>query len=229
VDGDLSAESTRLIIRGLALEKARLHLVVGSLAPQPAVVAPELITAEGFSFVTLLRPESPTLWLPPDTRVTASGHLHGATVRLTCRLRGIVAGDREWQLQVGWPEEVHQVQRRLAFRAQVPMDHPSRQARLGQAGAEPVSADVLDLSLTGIGLKPPRSWRPDHDAPLQCTLPRPGGGTITGNLEIRHLSHAEKGLRLGAQFTAMDDTDRKALRTVIGELERMALKRRRTD
>lgn len=226
---DVTAESGRLIVRGLALEKARLQLSVPSLDPQPAVVPHELIEADGFSFVTLLAPGSPTLWLPPDTPVEASGQLHGAKIHLTCRLRQIVSGDREWQLQVGWPEQVHHIQRRLAFRADVPMDHPSRQAVLKQADVPAVPAVVLDLSMTGIGLQPPSGWRPQEDAVLQCELPRPEGGVIRSDLEIRHISHADRGLRIGARFSHAEEAELRALRSLINGLQRFALQRRKTD
>ena len=222
---DTALDSTLLLIKGLARQRARMMLSLPGLERQPALIPSELVGDEGYAFVTLLTPQEPTLWLPPDTEVEAEGRLHGARVQLKSRLRKLIRRDDEWQLDVAWPDLVQHVQRRQAFRADVPDDHPMARARLLQRDAEPVDAVVLDISLTGVGLQPPRQWTPDADEPLRCEWSNTQIG-VSLPLEVRHLSRSATGTHLGARFQQPPATSLHQLRQWVIELERHWLRKR---
>lgn len=217
-------DSTRLLISGLARQRARMVLTLPGLDRQPAVIPPTLIRDDGYAFVTLLPPQEPTLWLPPDTEVHAEGRLHGARITLTSRLRQLVRGHDEWRLEVLWPMAVQHVQRRQAFRADVPTDHAMAHVHLRQDDAEAVPANVRDISLTGVGLQPPRNWTPDNNRALNCEW-RVAEGTVSLPLEVRHLSQNAEGTHLGARFL-QPATRLQPLRQWVVELERQWLRRR---
>lgn len=136
-------------------------------------------------------------------------------------------GKDEWQLGVSWPTEVQHVQRRLAFRADVPTDHPMARARLRQGKTSTVSATVLDISLTGVGLQPPRQWVPDHDEPLTCEWQ--GTDTVVSlPLDVRHISRSASGTHLGARFEQPTTLNLGHLRRWVAELERYGLRKRQS-
>lgn len=225
---DTPLDSTRLLISGLAKQRARLLLTVPGLDRQSAVIPPELMGDEGYAFVTLLTPQEPTLWLPPDTEVQAEGRLHGARVHITSALRQLTRGRDEWRLDVHWPTQVQHVQRRQAFRADVPAEHGMAQARLRHGDAEPVPATVRDISLTGVGLQPPRHWTPDNDQPLTCEW-SVRNAKVTLPLEVRHVSSSAQGTHLGARFLQPAASALQLLRQWVLELERYGLRRRQAD
>ncbi len=159
-------------------------------------------------------------------------------VRIQFRLQNIMEVSLEGNLTLAAPipEEVLRLQRRDAFRLQVPLSHdlkcilPLRESEHDHQNGDPqkkgIEAPVIDISAGGLSLEVPSN----KTAPIVgdqingCYLKLPGN-LIPVNLEIRNhgrriLGNGKEVLRLGCSFISLPVQNANQIQRYIYQIER---------
>ena len=117
-------------------------------------------------------------------------------------------------LRISWPQEVHELQRRMFYRAPVPEGRfvPVSLMRVTGGGENPVesfSGQLLDVSLGGLSVAFERNRCPrwDYDTVVECSFaPSPSEQAIGACGRVRYIQPMGERYRVGVQFVGLEAT-----------------------
>ncbi|SFF55364.1 c-di-GMP-binding flagellar brake protein YcgR, contains PilZNR and PilZ domains [Fontimonas thermophila] len=159
---------------------------------------------------------------PPGTRIAVRGRLDGGDLRFGCRYTGTILIEGIESLAAAIPEEVFVLERRTAFRLNLPprlglppsaigREHPTHPTRL------------LDVSVSGAGAIVTPMIDPQIGETLHMHVQLPGASVQTA-AEVRSTRVREDGVRVGLRFGALRREDETRLAQAIHRLERQLIR-----
>ncbi len=182
--------------------------------------------AENILVLDAPRGMSDTHFAPGQTLVASVWH-NGMQLRFRLRIVEQQAFEGYPALITDWPSVIQSIQRRNAFRVRL-WNFTSRADLLMRDGPQ-LSGRILDLSVGGFStLLPP-------DAPLEigqtvtCEIFIQGQTDFIAGAEIRNMSLVSRDthLRVGAEFSEIEPTNRRRLEQLLREFEREQIRRLR--
>lgn len=117
-------------------------------------------------------------------------------------------------LRISWPDEVHELQRRMFYRAPVPEGRfvPVSLMRVTPNGENPLesfSGQLLDVSLGGLSIAFDRGRHPrwDYDTVVECSFtPTAAEPPIGACGRVRYVQPMGDRYRVGVQFVGLEAT-----------------------
>lgn len=155
----------------------------------------------------------------------ASQH-RGIEVKFNTVSRGIRTFDKRPALFTGWPDALHYLQRRKAFRMSIPKKLESR-AELQIDQRFTIPARLIDLSTEGFGVAVDRSASLREGEVIDCWLDV-GDEFFSGSAEVRNFkSLPGRMMRVGAQFLDQGQRQKRRLAQLVRQLERQSIRTHR--
>ncbi|MBT8131336.1 MAG: flagellar brake protein, partial [Gammaproteobacteria bacterium] len=224
-------------------DPARMAVLLDRMARHHALLTIEIpgsdeqytssIVAVNTPYVLLdeLLPSSGHRRLLETRKLQVSGKLEGIDIRFSAALEDVEEQDGMITYRAHLPARLEYGQRRMDFRAHIPIAHPLRVVIAGDRDSV-AEGELYDLSRGGAGivlpgeapaLKPAR-W-------YDCAIELPGSDWLFCALEMRHAKDMPAGDRhlIGARFDELSPVQTRLVAHCITRLEREQIRKRVVD
>ena len=211
-------------------ELAPLLLRAGELRPLLAVGAAGggarnslLLQVDLIEQMLLIDPPQPPLLEPLPSRLALSTRIDGGALDFAADLVGHCQFESEPALRLHWPSRARYLQRRSAYRLDVPRDIPAPAVRFETESLR-FTGTLVDLSRQGAGALVPSSAPVREGSLLQCSL-RIAELEIHAEVEVRSRLTRLDRARMGLRFARLSAVSAERLSAAVARLERLQLRR----
>lgn len=163
-------------------------------------------------------PHEPTA----GSQLTVRGRVDGGDLRFRCRVLGASVAENAAALRVAFPDEIFVLERRAAFRLNLPEQFNLAPSHVGREWLEH-PARLVDVSHAGAGAVVPNSVEPALGDTLKVRIQLPGT-VIDTEAEVRSVTPGATGIRIGLQLGALRSEDETRLAQAINGLERQMIR-----
>lgn len=213
-----------------AVELAPLLLRAGELRPLLAVGAAGgaarnslLLHVDLIDQTLLIDPPQPPLLEPLPARLALSTRIDGGALDFAADLIGSSQFEGEPALRLRWPSRARYLQRRGAYRLDIPRDIPAPSLRF-ETEALRFAGTLVDLSRQGAGALVPSSAPIQEGTLLQCNL-QIAELEIYAEVEVRSRLNRLDRARMGLRFARLSAASAERLSAAVARLERLQLRR----
>lgn len=169
---------------------------------------------------------APTPAPQPGARISVRGRVDGGDLRFRCRYAGTVLIDGIEALEAQAPDEIFVLERRTAFRLNLPPQLGLPPSAIGRE--QPTHPTrLIDVSLAGAGAVVPHAVQPQIGDALRMRIQLPGASVQT-EAEVRSARAGEGGVRVGLRFEGLRSDDENRLAQAVNTLERQLIRATRS-
>lgn len=213
------------ILNQLRRQRALLSVRVGGTADWRTSM---VLAVDGMQQTLLLDPPHPPPPQPPSgALLSIRGRVDGSDLRFSCRASAPVDADGTAALLAEFPDHVLVLERRAAFRLNLPEFLRLPPSRVGHEHAEH-DVRLVDLSHTGTGAIVPDHVEPAVGDTLRVRLQLPDA-VIDTEAEVRSITPGRDGIRVGLQLGTLAHEDETRLSQAISRLERQLIRATRAS
>lgn len=165
---------------------------------------------------------SPSPMPPPGTRIAVRGRVDGGDLRFKCRYAAESMVEAEPAIDAELPEEIFVLERRSAYRLNLPPHLQLPPSAIGRAQPDH-RARLVDVSHVGVGAIVPADVQPAVGEELRMRIQLPGA-VVQTDAEVRSTATQSDGVRVGLRFDKLRVDDENRLAQAVNGLERQLIR-----
>lgn len=160
--------------------------------------------------------------LAAGTRIAVRGRVDGGDLRFKCRYAGASIIEAEPAIEAELPEDVFVLERRAAYRLNLPPHLQLPPSAIGRERPEH-RARLVDVSHVGAGAVVPADVQPAVGDELRMLIQLPGA-TVHTDAEVRSAAAQGDGVRIGLHFEKLRSDEENRLAHAVNSLERQLIR-----